>query len=287
VRRVDRDEYRQESLKTWDELAETWDATRDEMAAAVSHVGDFLVEWLDAQPGETMLDIAAGNGGLSHALSPLVGESGRVICTDFAPNMVKTARRRGEQLGLSSVEYRVMDAERMDLDDASVDGAVCRFGYMLMADHARALKETRRVLRDGGRLTFAVWGEPMKNAWVLVPGSVLMERGHMQMPGPDEPGIFALGGVDKIEAALSAAGLEPRSITELPVHYRYPDADTMWHRIATTMGPLARVISQLPADDQNSVRDAILERAEPFRDGDSGGYDIPGMAMAVHALPAA
>ena len=46
-----------------------------------------------------------------------------------------------------------MDAEKMDLEDDSVDGVICRWGYMLMADPAAALAETRRVLRDGGRLS--------------------------------------------------------------------------------------------------------------------------------------
>ena len=52
-----------------------------------------------------------------------------------------------------------MDAEKMDLEDDSVDGVICRWGYMLMADPAAALAETRRVLRDGGRLAFSVWAE--------------------------------------------------------------------------------------------------------------------------------
>ena len=59
-----------------------------------------------------------------------------------------------------------MDAEHMDLDDDSVDGVICRFGYMLMADPAAALAETRRVLRPGGRLVFSVWGPPDRNPWV-------------------------------------------------------------------------------------------------------------------------
>ena len=54
----------------------------------------------------------------------------------------------------------MLDAEQMDLDDDSVDAAVCRWGYMLMADPAAALRETRRVLRDGGALAFAVWAAP-------------------------------------------------------------------------------------------------------------------------------
>ena len=84
--------------------------------------------------------------------------------------MVDVARRNGEARGLSNVEYRVLDAERMDLDDDSVDGVVCRWGYMLMADPAAALGETRRVLRDGGPLAFAVWMTPDRNPWAAVPG---------------------------------------------------------------------------------------------------------------------
>ena len=72
--------------------------------------------------------------------------------------MVEAERRLAADAGLANIEHRVLDAERMDLEDASVDGVVCRYGYMLMADPAAALSETRRVLREGGRLAFAVWG---------------------------------------------------------------------------------------------------------------------------------
>ena len=92
-----------------------------------------------------------------------------MISTDFAPEMVDVARRYGEAGGLTNVEHRVMDAENMDIDDDSVDGVVCRYGYMLMADPAAALKETRRVLKDGGPLAFAVWAVPERNPWVAVP----------------------------------------------------------------------------------------------------------------------
>src|SRR5437763_9253134 len=148
-------EYRETSRKTWNELAPSWDERRDEIGEPVAPVRDWLLARLAAKPGETMLDIACGGGELSEALSPQVGDSGRVIATDFAAQMIAAARRRGEQLGLSNVEYREMDAEQMDLPDASVDGAVCRFGFMLMSNHVAAMREARRVLRKGGRPAFA------------------------------------------------------------------------------------------------------------------------------------
>ena len=274
-------EYRETSRKTWNELAPAWDERREEIGAPVAPVRDWLVEHLAPREGETVLDIACGSGEMSELVSPLVGNSGHVICTDFAPQMVAAARRRGEELGLANVEYREMDAEQMDLEDASVDGAMCRFGYMLMSDRVAALRETRRVLRDGGRLVFAVWAEPMRNPWALVPGSVLMERGVMPPPDPDGPGIFALGDRGKIEASLADAGLTATVLEDVEIQNHMADRDELWNRIRATMGPLAAAIAQQPEDEQQAIRSAIEERAEAFRDGD--GYHLPGAVYAVLA----
>ena len=83
-----------------------------------------------------VLELAAGVGDTGFEAAAIVGERGRLISTDFSPDMVEAARRRGAALGLRNVHYRVMDAEHIDLDADSVDGVICRFGYMLMPDPA-------------------------------------------------------------------------------------------------------------------------------------------------------
>ena len=50
---------------------------------------------------------------------------------------------------MTNVEHRVLDAERMDLDDDSVDGVACRYGYMLMADPGGARADAARAPRQG------------------------------------------------------------------------------------------------------------------------------------------
>src|SRR5680860_1039460 len=87
------------------------------------------------------------------------------------------------------------------LEIDSVDAVVCRWGYMLMADPAIALKETRRVLREGGLLAFAVWAPPDRNPWAAVPAMTLVQQGHMPPPEPDGPGIFAMGDPDRVRRA--------------------------------------------------------------------------------------
>ena len=145
---MDLDRYREDSLDAWDRFSGNWDEEHDFLWEHTRPVSERLVERLDPRPGDTVLELAAGTGDTGFLVGERVGDQGQVISTDFAPGMVEVARRRGGELGLANVEFRVLDAERMDLDDSSVDGVVARFGYMLMADPEAAFAETRRVLGE-------------------------------------------------------------------------------------------------------------------------------------------
>jgi len=63
-----------------------------------------MVRKLDPQPGDTVLELAAGLGDTGLMAAHLVGETGRVIITDFTPEMVAAARRRAEELGVKNAE---------------------------------------------------------------------------------------------------------------------------------------------------------------------------------------
>ena len=134
-----------------------------------------------------------------------VGDQGKVLSTDFSPEMVDVARRVGEARGVTNVEHRVLDAERMDLDDDSVDGAVCRYGYMLMADPTAALAQTRRVLRDEGTCLRRV-DDPRPQRLGRDPAMTLVQRGHMPPPEPGAPGMFSMGEADRIRELVTSAG---------------------------------------------------------------------------------
>src|SRR3954471_2022918 len=195
---MDLQTYRDSSLQTWDAMAPGWEDRREWLLQGTGAINEWLAARGNPQPGPAILDVAAGTGDLGFIAADRVGEHGKVLCTDFSPEMLEAARRNGERCGLSNVDYRVLDAERMDLDDDSVDGVLCRWGYMLMADPAAALRETRRVLRDGGTLAFAVWQTPDRNPWAALPGMILVQRGHMPPPEPGAPGIFAMGEADRV-----------------------------------------------------------------------------------------
>jgi ubiquinone/menaquinone biosynthesis C-methylase UbiE len=278
---MDLDEYRRASHETWEAMARGWERDRAFIWDVTRTVGERMVAALDPKPGEIVLELAAGTGETGFAAARMVGSDGRLFSTDFSPAMVDAARRRGAELGLENVDYRVLDAERMDLPDASVDGVLCRYGYMLMADPAAALAETRRVLKPGGRLSFAVVGAPDRNPWAAVPGRVLVELGHTPPPEPGAPGIFAMADEARIRELLAGAGFDPPRVEEVEVVWSFADDEELWRFVTELAGGLALVIRGLPEDEQLRVRSEVEQASEPLRS--NGGYEMPGLTLNVLA----
>jgi ubiquinone/menaquinone biosynthesis C-methylase UbiE len=278
----DLDAYREQSLETWGTVAPGWEDRNEWMIDLTGRVNEWIVGRVDPQPGQTVLELAAGPGDLGFRVAGRVGDAGCVMSTDFAPEMVDVARRFGEARGLGNVEYSVLDAERMDLADESVDSVVCRWGYMLMADPAVALKETRRVLRGGGPLAFAVWAPPDRNPWAAVPAMTLVQRGHMPPPQPGAPGIFAMGDPDRVRELVTRAGFDAPELEEIAFDFHYADSDDLWDALVRLAGPLARAIEALPDDERQATRAAIMENMASYRNED-GSYTAPAVCWGVLA----
>jgi SAM-dependent methyltransferase len=274
--------YRQESLENWGQVATGWEARREWLMDNTGLVNTWLVDKLEPRPGQTILEIGAGTGDLGLQVAERMGERGRVISTDFAPEMVEVARRQTEARGLSNVEHRVLDAEEMDLPDDAVDGVVSRWSYMLMADPASAFMETRRVLRPAGRLAFAVWGTAEKNPWQAVPGMTLVQRGHMPAPVPGAPGIFALGEPGRIRGLVVGAGFTEPELEEIVFEYRYPNSDDVWDALVR-LSPFGRTFDELSEDEREATRAAVLQSMAPYRNED-GSYAPPAATWGVLAL---
>jgi len=268
---------RQQSRAAWNAVAPGWYAQREELWKVSRPVSEWMVRRLDPHPGDTVLELAAGLADTGLMAARLVGESGRVIITDFAPEMVEAARRRAEELDVENTEFRVLDAERMDLETDSVDGVLCRWGYMLMIDPAAAFAETRRVLRTGGRLAFSVWATPERNPWASLVGRVLVTQGHIPPPNPEAPGIFAMADPGRIRGLLMGAGFAKPEIEEVSFRWTFADRDDYWRFLTETAGAISPVLQALPPAVQAQVREQVHEAAESFRSGE--GYDFPAVCL--------
>src|SRR3954468_17939685 len=157
-------------------MASRWDRRRNLLQESTRAVSEWLVDRLDPQPGQTILDLAARTGGAGFLAAR---RGAKLISSDREPRMDEAAMRVAIELDVGNVSFQVLDADAIELPDASVDGVLLRFGYVLKGNPPAPLHEVRRVLRPGGRFAFAVWAARERNDWMTVPASVMEERGHV------------------------------------------------------------------------------------------------------------
>jgi ubiquinone/menaquinone biosynthesis C-methylase UbiE len=271
------DDLATQIFTVWERMASGWERRNDVTWRASEHVGRQLVDAVDPRPGETVLELAGGIGDTGFLASERVAPGGRVISSDFSPAMVEAARRRGAGLGVENVEYRVLDAQAIDLPDQSVDVVICRWGYMLMPDPGAAFRETHRILGPGGRLAFSVWGSPDANPWAATVARVLVAAGHVN-PAPSQPGVFALADPTRIESLVVEAGFQQPEITEVRMRWPFGSFEDYWAFTQDKAGALAMIIERLPEPDQHSVRASVREALGPEADG---SFELDGLCLNV------
>jgi SAM-dependent methyltransferase len=273
--------YRQESRHRWATTAAGWERYADVFRRDTMPVTAWMLDHAQPQPGDTVLDLAAGIGDTGYLAAELVAPNGQLITSDFVPEMLSAAQRRAEALGVANVRFRQIDAEAIDQPAASLDVVLCRWGYMLMADGEAALRDTRRVLRPGGRLALAAWAEPEVNPWSVLLVEELIARGHAE-PTPPGPGQFAWAPEGVVAENLEVAGFVDYEVAAVDFAMRYPSARGWWDEQAAMSMRLRDAAAGMGRDEIDEVVAALEQRAAPWTQ-DDGSLALPARTWVAAA----
>ena len=118
---------------------QNWDAASEGYSTNIAprlmevFIQDFIPN-LNTNENSRVLEVAAGSGAFTRSLAK---SAGRVLATDFSPQMLRINKELTLNQGITNVDFEVMDGQALDLEDSTFDAALCCFGLMLFPDRHR------------------------------------------------------------------------------------------------------------------------------------------------------
>ncbi len=220
-------------------------------------VGESLCEALDLRAGQTVLDVAAGNGNATLAAARRWCE---VTSTDYVASLLERGRARAGAEGLD-VCFEQADAEDLPYADASFDAVLSTFGVMFTPNQEKAAAQLVRVCKRGGKIGLANWtpagfiGQLFKVLAGYIP----------PVPGVKSPMLW--GTEERLRELFPGRRIEA---TRKQYVFRYRSARHWLDTFRTYYGPMNKAFAALDASKQAALAENLVELATSLnRGGDS------------------
>ena len=227
-------------------------------------VGEELCEAMDLRAGQSVLDVAAGNGNVTLAAAR---RWCHVVSTDYVPALLERGRERAAAERLD-VEFRQADAEALPFDDGTFDVVVSTFGVMFTPDQDRAASELIRVSKPGGKIGLANW---TPDGFI---GQVFKTIGkHLPPPaGVKSPALW--GTATRINELFGAHAAATR-IAQRSFAFRYLSAQHWLDVFRTYYGPLQKAFAALEPAGQTQLAQDLTALVGQFNRASDASMVVP------------
>jgi ubiquinone/menaquinone biosynthesis C-methylase UbiE len=229
--------------------------------ALTSQVAEVLLDELAPDPtGRALLDVATGPGYLARRAAqrgfhPVVG-------VDFSKEMIALARRMSPP---NTVEFREGDAQQLAEADASFDAVAMNFGLLHLSQPQKAVAESYRVLKPGGRFGFTVWSEPQKAVGFALMLAAIKEFADQTVPVPEGPPFFYFSSRDHSVAALQTAGFSHARFIEIPLIWKFNSGEELFQAFLEGTARTGGLLRLQTPKTLASIRQAVAKGAERFK----------------------
>lgn len=245
----------------WDRAAPSWRKYDESLRRGSAPLTRRLLELAGIRTGQRILDIASGTGEPGLPAAEIAGPSGFVLLTDQSSEMLGVARDKAHDQGLENVEFRVCDAEQLQLDPESFDAALCRGALPLMPDPPAVLRVAYAALRPGGRIAVTAGGRPEANPYFTVPYLVLRKYTTLPRYEPGAPGPLYFADPDRLRSVLADAGFRELHFETLElVPMEFESGRAYWEYSRSFSG-VSSIFAQVSADQHEEIAQEVAALA--------------------------
>ena len=281
-----------EFVQFWNEvLAPKFIRFRHVLVDGLTRHSEAVFPKLPVRPGDRVLDVGCGFGDTAMKLARIVGPEGEVVGVDCCDAFLTAAEADREQAGMENLSFMRGDAE-IALPEAEFDFVFARFGTMFFANPVAGLRNMRRALRPGGRMTHIVWRERADNPWLSVAKDVVLR--FLPAPGDDArtcgPGPFSMSDEPMVRKMMEVAGYEDITFerVDAPVLIGHDVRDAIEFQLA--IGPAGEVFREAgeEAEARRGEIEAALAEAIRAQTTAADGIIMPSSSWVISAAnPAA
>jgi SAM-dependent methyltransferase len=265
------------AAQQWDQAAAGWNAHTPLIRDWLRLATDAMISSAGIASGMRVLDMAAGAGDQTLDVAARVGPGGSVVAVDISPAILAHAAANAALAGLRNVETLVASAEDLPLDDAAFDAAVCRLGLMLMPHPEVALREIRRVLKPGGRLSVLVFSTIDSNPCLAIMMRAATAYAGASPPDPYRPGsLVSLGKPGLLSDLFGRAGFSHVVTTRMAAPMVLPSLRHYTDFVRESGAPVVALLDRLEPATRERAWAEIEHRLDAFTtpDGWSGPNEL-------------
>ena len=214
-------EFRAGQRQQWAKAATGWRKWSELIERAARGVSERLVELAGVEPGDRVLDVAAGYGEPTLTAAMAAGPEGAVVATDISAEMLAFGRERAGAAGLGNIEFVESDAASLEFSEGSFDAALSRWGIIFEPDAETAAAHVRGFLEPGARMAISSWGQPDRVPFMAIPMRTAMERLQVPPPAPGTPGALSRPTPEALGGLLDVAGFSDVDVEEAQVTFEW------------------------------------------------------------------
>jgi len=279
----DPNQWKARQRQEWDMVSSGWRTWWQTFEQAAQPLSDHLITLAHLELGQRVLDIATGIGEPAVTAARRVGPTGRVVAIDQSPQMLAIARERVAALGLQNVQFRELDAERLDLLEGRFEAALCRWGLMYLPQLVPALQRVRQRLLPSGRFVASVWPTPARVPVLSLPRAIITQYIEVPTPPPGMPGPFSLSDIGVLEQALAQVGFSEVRSESFELHLEFASASDYTRFIQAISPSINALLASQSAEQQERIWRAVQDNAQERYGSADGKARIPTETICVLA----